>query len=84
MSGMSDYISFARLGVPTLYFADENFPTGFEIEGESFDAQLEPVKPNDIANLCEDIFNFIKNLNIDKLNELDSISDQEKGIFENS
>lgn len=81
MGGMSDDISFARLGVPTLYLADKNFFAGFNIEEESFEVQFNPVKSNTIANLCEDIFRFIKNFDIDTFNKLDSISDQEKGTF---
>lgn len=82
LGGVSDDLSFARLGVPTLYFADENFATGYEIEKENFDTQLKPVKPDIIANLCTDISSFIKSFDIDKFNKLNSISDNEKGTFE--
>lgn len=82
--GMSDDISFARLGVPTLYFADKEFSTGYEIEGLSMEKQLEPVKSKIIADLSKDILDFIKNLNLDEFNELNSIPEKEKGTFENS
>jgi hypothetical protein len=82
LGGVSDDLSFARLGVPTLYFADKNFATGFEIEKEDLDTQLKPVKPDDIASLCDDISSFIKNFDIDKFNKLNSIPDNEKGTFE--
>ncbi len=84
MGGMSDDISFVRLGVPTLYLADKNFPTGFNIEEKNFESQLEPVKVDSISDLCKDIYTFIKNFDINKFNELNSISDEEKGVFRNS
>lgn len=62
LGGMSDDLSFSNLGIPTIYFADENFMTGFNIEQESTDIQLEPVKVNDISSFCEDIVEFVKNL----------------------
>lgn len=67
MGGVSDDLSFFKLGIPTLYFADKNFPTGFNIEGESTDVQLEALEVSSIADLCEDIITFIKNLNINDL-----------------
>lgn len=67
MGGMSDDISFAKLGIPTIYFADENFSTGFEIEEKSTELQLEPLNVVSISNLCTDIIVFIKNANIDNL-----------------
>lgn len=81
MGGMSDDISFSRLNVPTLYFADKHFATGFEIEEENFDTQLKPVNVNTISNLCKDIYSFIKNFDINTFNKLNSIPDEEKGIF---
>lgn len=84
MGGMSDDISFSRLNIPTLYFADKNFATGFEIEEENFDTQLKPVNTNTISNLCKDISKFIKNLDINTFNKLNTIPDEEKGIFKNS
>lgn len=62
LGGMSDDLSFSKLGIPTIYFADENFMTGFNIEQESTNIQLEPVKVNAIYSFCEDIVEFVKNL----------------------
>lgn len=62
LGGMSDDLSFSKLGIPTIYFADENFMTGFNIEQESTDIQLEHVKVNAICSFCEDIVEFVKNL----------------------
>lgn len=62
LGGMSDDLSFSKLGIPTIYFADENFITGANIEEESTDIQLEPVKVNAISSFCEDIVEFVKNL----------------------
>lgn len=81
MGGLSDDLSFARLGVPTLYIADKNFDTGYIIEEESTKIQLEPVNTVAIKDLCIDIYNFILNFNINKFNQLNSISDKEKGTF---
>lgn len=79
--GVSDDLAFARIGIPVLYFTDENSPTGFEIEKEDVETQLEPVNPTIIAELDKDIIEFIKSFNINKFNELNSISSEEKGVF---
>lgn len=67
MGGMSDDISFSKLGIPTMYFADENFATGFEIERKSTELQLKPLNISSISSLCEDIIEFIQNLDVNKL-----------------
>lgn len=67
MGGMSDDISFSKLGIPTIYFADENFATGFEIEEKSTEVQLEPLNITTISSLCNDIIKFIQNLDINHL-----------------
>ena len=82
-AGVSDDISFARLNIPTIYFADKNSFTGFEIEEENFETQLSPVNSSSIADLTKDISDFIKSFNINRFNDLNSISDEEKGVYEN-
>lgn len=72
MGGMSDDISFYRLDIPTIYFADKNFITGAEIENESTDIQLKPLNIKAISVLCEDIIKFVNNLSINEFGELDS------------
>lgn len=81
--GMSDDLSFARLNVPTIYFADKNFMVGFEIEEEDFETQLSPVKSNTITGLVKDISDVIKDFDIDRFNEINSMQDEEKGIYKN-
>ena len=72
MGGMSDDISFYRLDIPTIYFADKNFITGAEIESESTDIQLKPLNIKAISVLCEDIIKFVNSLSINEFGELDS------------
>lgn len=81
--GMSDDISFARLNVPTIYFADKNFMTGFEIEEENIETQLDPVNPRTISGLVKDISDIVNNFNIHRFNELNNIPNEEKGCYEN-
>ena len=72
MGGMSDDISFYRLGIPTIYFADKNFITGAEIEDESTEVQLKHLNIKAISTLCEDIIKFVNSISINKSGELDS------------
>lgn len=81
--GMSDDISFARLNVPTIYFADKNFMTGFEIEEENIETQLDPVNPRTISDLVKNISDVVNNFDIHKFNELNNIPNEEKGYYEN-
>ena len=69
---MSDDISFYRLGIPTIYFADKNFITGAEIEDESTEVQLKHLNIKAISTLCEDIIKFVNSISINKSGELDS------------
>ena len=71
MGGMSDDISFYRLGIPTIYFADKNFITGAEIEDESTEVQLKHLNIKAISTLCEDIIKFVNSISINKSGELD-------------
>jgi hypothetical protein len=80
---MSDDISFARLNVPTIYFADKNFMTGFEIEEEDIETQLDPVNLRTISDLVKDISDVVNNFDIHRFNELNNIPNEEKGVYEN-
>lgn len=82
LGGVSDDIAFARIGIPTIYFADENCLSGAEIEEENRQVQLDSVNPTIIADLSRDIVNFLKDFNIDNFNKLNSIPDIEKGTFD--
>lgn len=81
--GMSDDISFARLNVPTLYFADKNFMSGFEIEEEDIETQLAPVNPKTISDLVKDISDVVNSFDIHRFNELNNVPNEEKGVYEN-
>lgn len=81
--GMSDDISFARLNVPTLYFADENFMVGFELEEEDIETQLAPVNPRIISDLVKDISDVVNSFDIHRFNELNNVPNEEKGVYEN-
>ncbi|MGL5695055.1 MAG: M28 family metallopeptidase, partial [Peptostreptococcaceae bacterium] len=67
--GQSDDLAFARIGVPTLYFADENFGFGYKIESENFETQFEPINFDVLADLVNDISNYIKDIDINNFNE---------------
>lgn len=81
--GMSDDLSFARLNVPTIYFADKNFMAGVEIETDDLETQLSPVKSTTIKDLVKDISDVIKDFDIDRFNEISSMKDEEKGVYKN-
>lgn len=82
MGGVSDDIAFARIGIPTIYFADENCLSGAEIEEQSRQVQLDSVNTTIIADLSHDIVEFLKDFDIDKFNELNAMPDIQKGTFE--
>lgn len=66
LGGMSDDLPFAKLGVPTISLSDKNFGVGFEIEGEDFNTQFAPVDGDKLSDLCDDIYLFIKNIDLSK------------------
>ena len=67
--GQSDDIAFTRIGVPTLYFADENFGFGYQIESENFETQFEPINFNVLLDLANDITSYIKDIDINDFDE---------------
>lgn len=70
LGGMSDDLSFAKLGVPTISFADKNFGAGFEIECEDFETQFAPVNKDKLSELCDDICQFINELDISMIKDI--------------
>lgn len=67
--GQSDDIAFTRIGVPTLYFADENFGFGYKVESENFETQFESINFDVLADLAKDISSYIKDIDINNFDE---------------
>lgn len=80
---VSDDISFARLNIPTILIADSNYMTGTKIKSDSIKTQLDAINLNVIEGLVKDISEFIKEFDISKFEEINLISDEEKGIYIN-
>ncbi|MGL4914629.1 MAG: hypothetical protein ACRC3Y_19590 [Romboutsia sp.] len=57
--------------------------TGTRIKSDNIENQLDTLNLEILKGLVEDISEFIKEFDISKFEKINSISNEEKGIFEN-